>query len=121
MEQKLDTDAGRVNLTFDMAQFWSLYVQDLIGSSSAPAGGQLTKAQYAEQNTCLTGVYVRSLADRQLIERGDTETVNAWVGALSASANGITAPDVSSTQLRHAFARGFQGGDPAGCGPGGGS
>jgi predicted metalloprotease len=121
MQQNLDTDPGRVNLTFDMAQFWSLYVQDVIGSTNALSSGKMTKAQYAEQNSCLTGLYARSLANRQLIEKGDTQTANNWVSTLSSSANGITAPDVTSAQLQQAFITGFQSGDPSRCASSGAS
>lgn len=116
MQKNMDTDPGRVNLTFDMAWFWSLYIQDVAGYTQALTSGKMTKAQYAEQNTCLTGIYVRSLAQRQLIEKGDTETANQWVNTLAGTANGITAPDVTSKQLQQAFVTGFQSGDPKSCG-----
>lgn len=115
MQHALDTDAGHVSLAFDMAQFWSLYVQDLEGSTQNLTNGTIAKAQYAVQNACLTGLYVRSLASRQLIEKGDTQTANTWVTALSASANGITAPDVTSSQLQQGFLTGFQSGAPSSC------
>jgi predicted metalloprotease len=115
MQQHYDSDPGRVTLAFDMAQFWSLHVQDVFGYTAALNAGTLTKAQYAEQNACFTGLYARSLASRQLIEKGDTQPANKWFSALSSSANGITSPDVSPSQLHQAFDIGWQSGDPKSC------
>jgi predicted metalloprotease len=119
MQRNFDTDTGRVNLAFDMAQLWSLYLQNLAGYTRNLQSGNMSKAQYAEQNLCVTGVYARSLASRQLLEKGDTQTVNSWVNGLQSNINGITSADVSSAQLQKGFITGFNSGDLGSCASGG--
>jgi predicted metalloprotease len=117
MQQNIDTDAGGVNLAFNMAEMWSFHILNLFGFTTQLQQGSEPKADWAEQAVCLTGVYVHSLSQRQLFEQGDQQTADNFVTSLS-GVNGITSPDVTSQQLQQAFVAGFNSGAPGTCGVG---
>jgi predicted metalloprotease len=114
---------GDVVLAFDVGLFWSLHVQDVLGFTQALEQGQLSKAQYAAQTVCLTGVWVRTIGQRNLFEQGDTQTLQGIIDTLQ-GVDGIGPPDVTQQQLASAFATGYHNGAPGQCAPsssGGGS
>lgn len=119
MQQNIATDQGGVNLAFNMAELWSFHILNLVGATSQLQSGKLSKAQWAQAASCVTGVYVRSLSDRKQFEQGDQQTATQFIQTLS-SVGGIGAPDVSSQQLRQAFLTGFNSGQASGCGIGSG-
>lgn len=121
MQQHIATDTGGVMLAFSMAEVWSLHIQNLIGSSGALQQGSMTKANYAQQTMCLTGIYAHSLAQRNLFEQGDANAEQAFLNAATATFSGITAPDVTPQQLMQALLAGYQSGQPSTCGVGGGT
>jgi predicted metalloprotease len=114
MQQNIDTDAGGVNLAFNMAELWSFHILNLFGFTSQLQSGSEPAADWAQQAVCLTGVYVYSLNQRKLFEQGDEQTVNTFITSLSA-VNGITSPDVTGQQLQQAFVAGFNSGTPSTC------
>lgn len=115
ISQNIATDPGAVNLAFGMAEMWSYHILNLAGATAQLSSGQLSKGHWAQQVMCLTGIYARSLNQRQLFERGDQQAVQSFLAALSSVA-GIGAPDVSQQQLSQAFAAGFNSGDLGSCG-----
>jgi predicted metalloprotease len=106
---------GDVFLAFSVAIFWSFHVQNVLGFTQALQQGQLSKAQWANQTLCLTGLYIRTIDQRNLFEQGDTQAANQFLASLQ-GVNGITAPDVSNQSLTQAFVAGYNSGDPATCG-----
>lgn len=119
MQQNIATDAGGVNLAFNMAEMWSFHILNLFGFTTQMQQGAEPKAAWAEQAVCLTGVYVHSLSQRQLFEQGDQQTADNFITSLSAVA-GITSPDVTSQQLQQTFVAGYNSGAPSTCQVGGG-
>jgi predicted metalloprotease len=119
MQQKVDTDPGRVNLAFTMAMIWSFQVQNVTGALQALQSNQMTKGAFAQENVCLTGVYVNSLNDRKMFEQGDSTAVQNFLNNLTQTF-GIGSPDVTPQQLQQAFIQGFNTGDPSQCASGGG-
>lgn len=115
IQQNIATDQGGVNLAFSMAEMWGYHILNLAGATAQLSSGHLSKGQWAQQVMCLTGIYARSINQRQLFERGDQQAVQSFLGALSSVA-GIGAPDVSPQQLTQAFAAGFNSGDIGTCG-----
>lgn len=116
LQQNFDTDTGHAHLGLAMAEFWSVGLQDLFGSLQQVNHGQITKGAFAEQTLCLTGVYVRSIDSRGLLEQADLQTVANLVSALSGTVTGITAPDVTTSELVQGFETGLNSGDPGSCG-----
>jgi hypothetical protein len=119
MQQKVDTDPGRVNLAFTMAMIWSFQVQNATGALQALQSNQMSKGDFAQENVCLTGVYVNSLNNRKMFEQGDSTAVQTFLNNLTQTF-GIGSPDVTPQQLQQAFITGFNGGDPSKCASGGG-
>ena len=115
IQQNIATDQGGVNLAFGMAEMWSYHILNLAGATAQLSSGQLPKGKWAQQVMCLTGIYARSLNQRQLFEKGDNQAVQSFLGALSSVA-GIGAPDVTQEQLTSAFAAGFNSGAIGTCG-----
>ena len=118
MQQNVDTDSGGVNLALGMAGIYSDAVQDLFGFYQQLQSGSMTVAQWQQQNMCLTGVYAASLNSRRLFEQADAQTIANWLNALS---GGGSSGAATPTQLRQAFAAGFNSGTPGTCGVSGGS
>jgi predicted metalloprotease len=114
IQHNIATDPGNANLAINMAELWSFHVQNLFGFTRRLRQGKLSKGAWAEQTVCLTGVYVASLNNRQLLEQADVRTLGSFVDAL-ASVNGIGSPDVNPLQLRQAFGAGLSGGQPGAC------
>jgi len=114
IQQNIATDPGNANLAINMAELWSFHIQNLFGFTKRLQQSKLSKGAWAEQAVCLTGVYVASLNNRQLLEQADVQTVGSFVDALS-SVDGIGSPDVNPVQLRQAFSAGFSGGQPGAC------
>jgi len=110
---------GDVFLAFSVAIFWSFHVQNVLGFTQALQQGQISKAQWAGQTLCLTGLYIRTIGQRNLFEQGDTQAAQQFLSSLQ-GVNGITAPDVSNQSLTQAFVAGYNSGDPATCGVGSG-
>ena len=106
---------GDVFLAFSVAIFWSFHVQNVLGFTQALQQGQMSKAQWANQTLCLTGLYIRTIGQRNLFEQGDTQAAQQFLASLQ-GVNGITAPDVSNQSLTQAFVAGYNSGDPATCG-----
>lgn len=119
IQQNIATDPGGVNLGFGVAEMWSYHILNLSGATAQLSSGALSKGQWAQQVVCLTGIYVRSLNQRKLFERGDQQAFDSFLGALS-SVSGITAPDVTRQQLTSAFLAGFNSGTVSTCGLGSG-
>jgi hypothetical protein len=112
MQQNLDTDPGGVNLSLGMSAAYSNAVLDLTGYYDQLKAGQITEAQWEQQNLCLTGIYARSLDERSLLEKADIPTLQNFYNALSGDSQGATAQ-----QMQSAFAAGFNSGSPATCLP----
>ncbi len=108
---------GDVVLAFDVGVFWSLHVQDVLGFTQALEQGQISKAQYAAQTLCLTGVWVRTIGQRNLFEQGDTQALNGILDTLQ-GVDGIGPPDVTQQSLASAFVSGYNNGAPGQCAPG---
>lgn len=119
MQQRVDTDPGRVNLAFTMAMIWSFQVQNATGALQALQSNQMSKGAFAQENVCLTGVYVNSLNNRKMFEQGDSTAVQNFLNNLTQTF-GIGSPDVTAQQLQQAFIAGFNSGDPSQCASGGG-
>ena len=115
IQQNIATDKGGVSLAFNMAEMYGFHVLNLAGATAQLSSGQLPKGQWAQQVMCLTGLYVRTINDRQLFEKGDQQAVQSFLSGLS-SVSGIGAPDVSAQQLQQAFLAGFKSGDVSSCG-----
>ena len=115
IQQNIATDQGGVSLAFNMAEMYGFHVLNLAGATAQLSSGQLPKGQWAQQAMCLTGLYVRTIRDRQLFEKGDQQAVQSFLSGLS-SVSGIGAPDVSAPQLQQAFLAGFKSGDVSTCG-----
>jgi predicted metalloprotease len=118
MQQNIQPN-GDVFLAFSVAIFWSFHVQNVLGFTQALQQGQMSKAQWANQTLCLTGLYIRTIGQRNLFEQGDTQAANQFLTSLQ-GVNGISAPDVTNQSLTQAFVAGYNGGDPATCGVGNG-
>lgn len=112
MQQNLDTDPGGVNLSMGMSAAYSNAVLDLTGYYDQLKSGQITEAQWEQQNLCLSGIYARSLDERNLLEKADITTLQNFYNALSGDSQGATAQ-----QMQSAFAAGFNSGSPATCLP----
>ena len=110
IQQNIATDQGGVSLAFNMAEMYGFHVLNLAGATAQLSSGQLPKGQWAQQVMCLTGLYVRTINDRQLFEKGDQQAVQSFLSGLS-SVSGIGAPDVSAQQLQQAFLAGFKSGN----------
>lgn len=118
MKQNLDTDAGGVNLAFDMADLWSVHILNLAGATNDLQKGTESAGDYAEQAVCLTGVYAYSLNQRNLFQQGDAQTVQNFLTSLS-GIPGVTSGSVSGVsnqQLQDAFKAGANSGSPSTCG-----
>jgi predicted metalloprotease len=112
MQQNIDTDPGGVNLSMGMSAAYSNAVLDLLGYFDQLKAGQITEAQWEQQNLCLTGIYARSLAARNLFEKADVPALQSFYNSLSGDSQGATAQ-----QMQSAFAAGFNSGSPATCLP----
>lgn len=120
MDQNIDTDSGRLHLSLGMAELWSLHVQNLLGETKQMQQGSLSKGAWAQQTACLTGIYASSLNTRNLLEQADRNPLGAFAGMMF-NVSGVTAPNVTSSQLFEAFVNGFDSGDPSSCLNGGSS
>jgi predicted metalloprotease len=105
---------GDVVLAFNVGLFWSFHVQDVLGFTQALQQGQVSKAQYATQTLCLTGVWVRTIGQRNLFEQGDTQALQGILDTLQ-GVDGIGPPDVTQQSLASAFASGYNNGAPGQC------
>lgn len=112
---------GDVVLAFNVAIFWSFHVQDVLGFTKALQQGQMSKADWADQTLCLTGVWVRTVGQRNLFEQGDTQALQGIIDTLQ-GVDGIGPPDVTQQALAQAFGTGYNNGAPGQCtgGSGGG-
>lgn len=115
MQQNVDTDPGGVNLTLGMAGQYSDAVLDLFGFFGQLQSGHITASQFDQQNFCLTGIYARSLNDRNLFEQADIPTVNKWIRTLAGS-SASSQGQATGQQEAGAFVAGFKSGSPATCG-----
>jgi Putative neutral zinc metallopeptidase len=113
---------GDVNLAFSVGEMWGFHVQNVLGFTQQLEKGSMSKGAWAAQTLCLTGLWVRTLSQRNLFQQGDTQAASSFLAALS-DVSGITAPDISNQALQQAFFAGYHSGDPATCGAssGGGS
>jgi predicted metalloprotease len=115
--QNVATDEAGVNLLLGTAELWSNHVENLLGVTQAAENGQITPADYAEINVCLTGVYAYSVNERQLFQAGDQQTFQNWYQGMSPEFTDVSANDVSTQQLQQAFAAGLKSGSPSTCLP----
>jgi hypothetical protein len=120
IDQNIDTDPGRVHLSLGMAELWSLQVQNLLGYTQSMLSGKLSKGDWAQEAACLTGTYAASLNNRNLFEQSDKYPLGQFASEMF-NVNGVTAPNVTSSQLYQAFVSGFESGDPSSCLSGGSS
>ena len=111
--QHVATDSSGVNLLLGTAELWSNHVENLLGVTRAAENGQLTPADYAEIDVCLTGVYAYSVNGRQLFQAGDQQTFQDWYQRMSPEFTDVSAKDVSTQQLQQAFAAGLNSGSPS--------
>ncbi len=114
LQQKVDTDPGRVNLALEESLVWALQVQNVTGALSGLQSGKGSKSGFAQENVCLAGVYVNSLNNRKMFEQGDSPALQSFYNNLTGTF-GITSPDVTPQQLQSAFVTGFKTGDPSQC------
>jgi predicted metalloprotease len=117
LEQNVAKPQGEVALTTDVAITWSFHVQDVLGVTSELQNNKLTKHEYGDQALCLTGLWVRSLSQRNLFQTGDAEAAEKYLKSLTGVDN-ITAPDVTTQSLEQSFFAGYNSGDPSSCKPG---
>ncbi len=114
IEQHIDLDPGRVFLSFTMAMVWGYQVQNVVGAVQALQQGAITKGQFAQENVCLTAVYVNSINNRRMFQQGDSPAIQTFFNKLTGTF-GITSPDVTVKQLQAAFLTGFKTGSPGAC------
>jgi predicted metalloprotease len=114
MQQNIDSDTGGVDLDFNMAEMFSLLVQYQLGTLQQSQQNQIDPGLFWAQNRCLTGVYVASLASRQLLEQNDSNAINSFLQAM-ATATGISGSSVTSAQIEAAFVTGFKAASPSAC------
>lgn len=115
VKQNVAIDQGGVHLLLGMAELWSDHVANLLGVTRAARTGRIQPAEYAEINVCLTGVYAYSVNERPLLQAGQQQTFTDWYRQMSPEFTDVTAQDVSTQQLRRAFATGSKSGDPSNC------
>lgn len=113
MQQNVDTDPGGVNLSLAMAGMYSDDVQDLFGFYKQLQSGQMTPAQWQQQNVCLIGMYAKSVNDRNLFEQADVNTFKNWLNTIT---GGSSTGAATNAQLQQAFAAGYNSGMPSSCG-----
>jgi predicted metalloprotease len=116
MQQNVDTDPGGVTLSLSMSGQYSFVVQDLFGFFKQLQSGQMSLAQWEQQNVCLTGLYARSVNDRGLFEQADVSAFKSWLSTIS---GGSASGAATNQQLSQAFGAGYNGGSPSACGVGG--
>jgi hypothetical protein len=114
MEQNVPQSVpnGDVALALDVAIMWSFEVQDVLGNTEEVEKGQITKGRYGYETLCLTGLWVRTLAQRSRFQQGDPQAVEKFLASLG------KASEVPQESLSLAFLKGLNSGDPATCAPG---
>jgi hypothetical protein len=85
IQQRVDTDPGRVNLSFTMAMMWSYQVQNLVGDVQSLQQGKTSNEAFADHNACLTGIYVGSIGSRSMSEKGDSLDYSKLLANLAAT------------------------------------
>jgi predicted metalloprotease len=112
MEQQV-VPQGKGALGIDVAISWSFVVQNVLGFHQALEEKKVEQGEFAKQNLCLTGLYVRSVADRKLFEAGEEE---AAIKFLAAGLDNLTEPGVNKHELGEAFLNGVRSGMASTCG-----